>query len=210
MRPCTCRRRRPRSRPSASSRGTACRTPRPTRCSSGCTTSGCRGRRCAARRVGRVGHTVEEPPLVERAVRAALATSAVVGDDDHDRVVELSGLFEVVEHATDLVVGVRHEPGEHLGHACEQTLLVGVQRVPRAHGVEQWPRLAVGTGALGLTVRVDRRQLGVVGQQSRAPSGAPGSRPGSPRSPGRTRPCTCRPTPWARGAVRARTRARGT
>ena len=54
-----------------------------------------------------VGHAVEEAPLVEGAVRAALAAGAVVGDHDDDRVVELPGLLEVVEHAADLVVGVR-------------------------------------------------------------------------------------------------------
>ena len=96
----TCRRRHPRSRPSASSTGTGCRTPTPSRCCSGCRTRACRARRCAREvRLDRVGDAVEEPPLVERAVRAALAAGAVVGDDDDDRVVELPGLLEVVEHA---------------------------------------------------------------------------------------------------------------
>ena len=83
-----------------------------------------------------------------------------------ERVVELARLLEVVEDATDLVVGVRDVAGEHLGHAGEQALLVVAQRVPRPHGVEQRPGLAVGTGALGLAVRVDRRELGVLGQQA--------------------------------------------
>ena len=118
------------------------------------------------RRLGRVGHAVEEAPLVERAVRTALAAGAVVGDHDDDGVVELARLLEVVEDTTDLVVGVRDEPGEHLRHAREEALLVAGQRVPRTHGVEHRPGLAVGTRALGLAVRVDRRQLGVVGQQA--------------------------------------------
>ena len=101
---------------------------------------------CGQRRLGRVGDAVEEPPLVERAVRAALAARAVVGHDDDDRVVELPGLLEVVEHPAELVVGVRDEAGEHLGHASEQALLVVGQRVPGPDGVEQRPRLAVGTG----------------------------------------------------------------
>ena len=103
---------------------------------------------CGQRRLGRVGDAVEEAPLVERAVGAALAAGAVVGDHDDEGVVELARLLEVVEHAADLVVGVRDEPGEHLGHAGEEALLVVAQRVPRAHGVEQRPGLAVGTGAL--------------------------------------------------------------
>ena len=53
-----------------------------------------------------VGDVVEELVLVERAVRAALAAGAVVGDDDDDRVVELPGLLEVVDSRADLVVGV--------------------------------------------------------------------------------------------------------
>ena len=60
------------------------------------------------------------------------------------RVVELPGGLEVVEDATDLVVGVRDEAGEHLGHAGEQSLLVAGERVPRTHGVEHRPGLAVG------------------------------------------------------------------
>ena len=95
---CTCRRRRPRSRRSASSTGTACRTPTPSRCCSGCRSSGCRARRGARGSPRCVsGDVVEELVLVERAVRAALAAGAVVGDDHDDRVVELAGLLEVVD-----------------------------------------------------------------------------------------------------------------
>ena len=45
---------------------------------------------CSRRQLGRGGHAVEEAPLVERAVGAALAAGAVVGDHDDDRVVELA------------------------------------------------------------------------------------------------------------------------
>ena len=102
---------------------------------------------------GSVTSVVSATPLKKRhslndAVRAALAAGAVVGDHDDDGVVELAGLLEVVEDATDLVVGVRDEAGEHLGHAGEQSLLVGGERVPRTHGVEHRPGLSVGAGAL--------------------------------------------------------------
>ena len=105
---------------------------------------------------------LNELHLVDRAVRAALAAGAVVGDEDDERVLALAGLLEVVEQAPDLVVGVREEPGVDLGHAAEQPLLVVRERVPRPRDVEQRERLAVGPGArLGRADRVDRRQLGV-------------------------------------------------
>ena len=65
-----------------------------------------------------------------------------------------------------MVVPVRDVAGEDLGHPREQPLLVGAERVPRPYGVERGPRLAVGAGAFGLAVRVDRRELGAFGQQS--------------------------------------------
>ena len=65
----------------------------------------------------------------------------------------------------DLVVGVGDEARVDLGHTREQALLLVRQRVPGAHEVELRPRLAVGSRHVGLAVRVDRGQLGVVGQQ---------------------------------------------
>ena len=70
--------------------------------------------------LGRGRHAVEEPPLVERAVRAAFAAGAVVRDHDDDRVLELLGVLEVVDEATDLRVAVGDEAREHLGHPREQ------------------------------------------------------------------------------------------
>ena len=69
--------------------------------------------------------------LVDRAVGAALAAGAVVGDEHDDRVRQLVGLLEVVQQAPDVVVGVCQEPGVDLGHPGEQTLLLGAQLVPR-------------------------------------------------------------------------------
>ena len=110
-----------------------------------------------------VGDAVGELHLVDRAVRAALAAGAVVGDDDDHRVLELFARLEVVEQPADVVVGVREEAGVDLGHAAEQPLLVVVQRIPRARVVELGERLALGARArLGRPDRVDRRQLGVL------------------------------------------------
>jgi hypothetical protein len=107
-------------------------------------------------RLGRIGDTIEEAPFVERAVRATLTARAVVGHQDDERVLELSRGFEVVEHATELIVGVRHETREHFGHARKEASLVGAQRVPRTHGVEHRPGLTIGARALGFAVRIDR------------------------------------------------------
>ena len=63
---------------------------------------------------------------------AALTAGAVVGDQDHQRVLALAGLLEVVQQPPDLRVDMREEAGVDLGHAAEQPLLLGRQRVPRA------------------------------------------------------------------------------
>ena len=109
-----------------------------------------------------VGDAVDELHLVDRAVRAALAARAVVGDEDHERVLAPAELLEEVEQPADLVVGVREEAGVDLGHPGEEPLLVVRERVPRPRHVQRRERLAVGPGArLGRADRVDRRQLGV-------------------------------------------------
>ena len=76
------------------------------------------------RLLDRVRQPVEELVLVHRAVRAALARRAVVGDEDDQRVVELPALLEVVEHPSELVVGVAQEAGVDLRHPREEMLLV--------------------------------------------------------------------------------------
>ena len=117
------------------------------------------------RQLGRGWHAIEEAPLVEGAVWPTLTAGAVVRHHNDDRVVEFPGLLQEVHHATDLVVGVLDVAGEDLGHPDEQPLLIIGQRGPRAHGVEQRPGLAVGSGGGRLTVRVDARQLRVGRQQ---------------------------------------------
>ena len=59
---------------------------------------------------------VEELQLVGGASGAALGTGPVVGDQHDQGVFELAGLLQEVEQPSDLMVGVRQEPGEHLHH----------------------------------------------------------------------------------------------
>jgi hypothetical protein len=72
----------------------------------------------------RVGEPVGELVLVDRAVRAALARSAVVGRVEDERVLELPRVLEVLDDPADLVVGVLAEARIHLGHAGEQRLFI--------------------------------------------------------------------------------------
>ena len=72
------------------------------------------------RLLDRVGQAVEDLVLVHRAVRAAFAGGAVVGDEHDQRVVELAALLEVVEHPPELVVGVAQEAGVDLRHPREE------------------------------------------------------------------------------------------
>ena len=65
-----------------------------------------------------VGDAVRELHLVDRAVRAALAGGAVVGDEDHEGVLAPAELLEEAEQAPDLVVGVREESRVDLRHAA--------------------------------------------------------------------------------------------
>jgi hypothetical protein len=108
---------------------------------------------------------VEVRVLVDRSTGATLARRAVVGYEHDHRVVELAALLEVVEQPADLVVGVAEEAGIDLGHASEQALLVVGQRVPGADGVGLGPFLGP-VHALLVNVRVDRRQLGLLGNDA--------------------------------------------
>ena len=79
------------------------------------------------RRIGAVEHR----HFVRRAVQLAFGTGAVVAVDvDDQRVVELAEVLDRLDDATDLVVGVGDEGGEHVDLADEQLLLVGGELVP--------------------------------------------------------------------------------
>ena len=160
--------RRPRRRPSASSRGTACRAPTPSRCCSGCSTPGVP----SSSMWGNVVSAVSGTPLKNRhSLKLPLGPPSPLAplSDDHDdeRVVDLPRLLEVVEHPSELVVVVGDVAGEHLGHAGEQPLLVGASSESHGRTVSSsghgWPS---GPVRSGFAVRVDRRQLGALGQQT--------------------------------------------
>src|SRR5262245_43134112 len=112
----------------------------------------------------RVRDPIEELALVHGAVRPALTARAVVGDEDDDRVLELTRLLEEVEQPSNLMVGVREEAGKDLGHAAEEPLLVVRERVPRADDVERVPGLSVE--ALLLRIGIERGELGVRGEDA--------------------------------------------
>jgi hypothetical protein len=91
-----------------------------------------------------------------------LAAGAVVGEDDHQGVVALPGLLQVVQQSPDLVVGMRQEPGVDLRHPAEQAPLIRRHGVPRLGVVHGGEGQAAGAGAVaGRADGVDRGKLGV-------------------------------------------------
>ena len=95
--------------------------------------------------VERLGDAVPVAELVHDAVQAALGRGAVVaGDVDDERVVELTGLLDGLDDATDLVVGVLDRRAEDL-HPAGTDHLVGVgDVVPRRQRRRAWGELGVG------------------------------------------------------------------
>src|SRR6185437_7807208 len=87
---------------------------------------------------------VRELHLVDRAVWPTLARGALVGNQDDESVFEPAEFFEEAQQTSDLVVGVRQEPGVDLGHAREQLLLVVRKGIPWPRDVEGRERLGVG------------------------------------------------------------------
>src|SRR5262249_31605751 len=74
---------------------------------------------------------VERSNLVWRAGKGALRAVAVVTSDvDDQRLVELAHPIDLVDHASDLVVGVGKVCCEHIRLADEQLLFVGAELVP--------------------------------------------------------------------------------
>ena len=121
----------------------------------------------------------------------ALGRRAVVADDVVDqRVVEDAELLQAVEQPADVVVGVLHEAGVDFHLAAQDRLEVLRHLVPRRD-------FLVARGELA--VRRDDAELLLPGEGLLAQL-VPALR--------RTCPCTCRPTPWARGAARGWRRAR--
>ncbi len=79
----------------------------------------------------RFGHTVEVSCFIEQPVHRPFGTRAVVTDDVEDEcVVQLPQVFDRIDHATHLGVGVLTKSGEDFHLACKQFLLVGAELVP--------------------------------------------------------------------------------
>ena len=57
---------------------------------------------------------VPEAQVVDRARRTALRAGAVVGENEHDRVLQIADVVEVRQQPTDVVVGVGQEAREGL------------------------------------------------------------------------------------------------
>ena len=68
-------------------------------------------------------------------VGAAFGARPVVGDHDHDRVVQVAGVGEESEHPADLLVGVREEPGEALHEPGRDGPLRPGEGVPGRHPI---------------------------------------------------------------------------
>ena len=115
----------------ATERGIACKGPAP-----GIVVEGLRPAQLIQLRqalLQRLLRVVEELPLVGGASRAALGTGAVVGDDHDQRVVELAGALQVVEQATNVIVGVTQKAGKDLHHARVEPFLLWGERLPLWH-----------------------------------------------------------------------------
>ena len=98
---------------------------------------------------GRLGRIeVEHPDVVDRALRAAFRTRAVVGDHADDGVVELTTFPQEGEHPADLLVRMGQEASEAFHEAGGDRPVPGAERVPGGHPVRA------------------RRQDGRVGEQA--------------------------------------------
>ena len=77
-----------------------------------------------------VGHVVEELVLVDRPVRSAFGTRAVVGNEHDQRIVEFAHLFEEIDQPPDVMIHVLAEAREHFHHARIEFALVRRQLGP--------------------------------------------------------------------------------
>jgi hypothetical protein len=81
--------------------------------------------------LGVLRNAVQDGRLVQQALRRAFGARAVVAHDvDDECILRLAQLFDRIEDAADLEVGVRECSGIDLHHPGVESLLVGVEAVP--------------------------------------------------------------------------------
>ncbi len=91
------------------------------------------------------GDSVEEGHLVEQAIKSAFGAGTVVPlDVDDQRIVQLAEIFNRVEDAAHLVVGIGQRRGVDLHHAGKDLPLVSSQRVPCRNRFGTRGQLGVG------------------------------------------------------------------
>src|SRR5207244_3085205 len=75
-------------------------------------------------------HAVDHERFVIEAVQSAFAAATVVSAEHDEGVVVLADTLESGDHATDLLVGLRHLPGKNFHLARVEFFLRGVQAIP--------------------------------------------------------------------------------
>ena len=80
--------------------------------------------------IKRERNTVVPSDRVEGAVFIAFRRCTVITHDNHDRVVEFTDCFEMIEHPTNVVIGVSQEAGVDLHHSGIGALLFFGKRCP--------------------------------------------------------------------------------
>ncbi|CAB4685788.1 unannotated protein [freshwater metagenome] len=80
--------------------------------------------------IKRERNTVIPSDRIEGAVFIAFRRCTVITHDNHDRVVEFTDCFEMIEHPTNVVIGVSQEAGVDLHHAGIGALLFFGKRCP--------------------------------------------------------------------------------
>ncbi len=81
----------------------------------------------------RLGDHVERPHRVDEPERATLLAGSVVGQHDHDGVVECAGRLDERDQAAEVLVEVLEHRRVRAGQPGEESLLVRVVLVPRLH-----------------------------------------------------------------------------
>jgi Arc/MetJ family transcription regulator len=72
-----------------------------------------------------LGNSIEKRHFIQQSLRTALGASAVIALNKHDqRIVELTGRFDCIDHSADVMVGMRKRGGIDFHHASKNLLLL--------------------------------------------------------------------------------------